>query len=120
MNDVLLEIIDTLKELKRMHQLNYELLEQLNIACGFLRKNHISLPNEEKIVILLSKAMSLLAEIQAKTPIMLQYQKIGRRKVTDYRADGEVTEPTEGVGLCSHKAGKSQESHQETCQHLGH
>ena len=109
-HEILGEIIDTLNELKRMHQLNYELLEQLNIVCGYLRENHIKLPNEEKFVNLLSRAMALLNEIQAITPKTFQYQKISRRKVTDSGTDGEVTEPscaksirclTLGIILCA-------------------
>jgi len=66
LTDVLIEIIDTLEELKRMHQLCYELLDQLNVACGFLIQNHVRLPNEEKLADLLSKSTVLLDEINAK------------------------------------------------------
>ena len=63
---ILTEIIDTLQELKRLHQLNFELLEQLGVACAYFRENHIKLPNEEKILSLLSKAMVLIEEINSK------------------------------------------------------
>jgi hypothetical protein len=92
-HSILAEIIDTLNELERMHQLNYELLEQLNVACGYLRENKLSLPNGEKFANLLSKAMALLAEIQAKAPKMLQYQKLADERKQHFRTDGEVTEP---------------------------
>jgi hypothetical protein len=78
-HSVITEITDTLQELQRLTQLNYELLEQLNVACGYLqelRAINIVLPNEEKFANLLSKAIALLAEIQAKSPKMLQYQKL--------------------------------------------
>ena len=62
------EIIETLKELKRMHQLNFELLDQLNVACDCLLENHIDLPNKERLASLLSKGTTLLEEINAKLP----------------------------------------------------
>lgn len=65
-SDILSTVIRTLEELKRMHQLCYELLEQLNVSCGFLRQNNIRLPNEEKLASLLSKAMVLLEEINTE------------------------------------------------------
>jgi hypothetical protein len=83
--NILTEIISTLQELKRMHQLNYELLEQLNVACSYFLKNHIKMPNEEKIVSLLSKAMTLLEEIDKKVPSD-DWKHVRK-------SDGEVPEP---------------------------
>lgn len=81
-SDSLTEIISTLSELKRLHQLNLELLEQLNISCGWLLEHNISIPNAETLCSLLSRAKALVAEIEADTPKIMQYSPI-RRKVTD-------------------------------------
>jgi hypothetical protein len=81
--DTLLEaIIDALSELERMHQLNVELLEQLNVTCGWLLDNNIHPPNEKQFYHLLSKAKSILEELRADKPTILQYQAI-RRNFTD-------------------------------------
>lgn len=84
-NNSLSEIIDALNEVKRLQQLNYELLEQLNVSCAYLLKNYPDSPNNEKLASLMTKAFTLLDEINDKDNI--------RRKVTDYKSDGEVTEP---------------------------
>lgn len=83
--DILTEIISTLQELKRMHQLNYELLEQLNVACGYFLENHIRMPNEEKLASLLTKATTLLEDMNSKPPSdgFLQHKK----------SDKDFTEP---------------------------
>ena len=49
--------------LKRMYQLNLELLEQLNVTCGWLLKNKINVPNKQSLVSLLIKSRTLLEEI---------------------------------------------------------
>ncbi len=67
LSDALTEIIDTLKELKRMHQLNLELLEQLGVTCGWLLDNHVNVPNSEHIHSLLVKTQTLLNEIYFPT-----------------------------------------------------
>jgi hypothetical protein len=90
-NDVLTEIIPTLQQLKRMHQLNLELLEQINVSCGWILDNQIAVPNQEQITSLPAKSEALINEIQAETPKILQYQRLSddgyhepsnRRKVT--------------------------------------
>lgn len=75
-----------------MHQLNFELIEQLNIACQFIVDNNVSIPNELLLRSLVGKSLSLIAEMQAKESKTLQYSAI-RRKVTKPQSDGEVTEP---------------------------
>jgi hypothetical protein len=75
-----------------MHQLNYELLEQLNVIFGYFRENHIKLPDEEKLANLLSKAMTLLAEVQAKTPKTLQYLKPSDDFLQYKKSDKDFTE----------------------------
>ena len=87
------ETIETLAELKRMHQLNMELLEQLAVACDFLKKSGVPLPNASTFVSLLSKAVSLLNEIQADEPKMMQYQKLADEKKHLLRTDEDETEP---------------------------
>lgn len=92
MLDSLTEIIDALSELKRMHQLNLELLEQLDVTCEWLLQNRVHPPNEEQFYHLLNKTRTLFEEIRADKPKILQYSAI-RRKVTEEKSDGEVTEP---------------------------
>jgi hypothetical protein len=87
------EVIETLQELKRMHQLNYELLEQLSVTCKWMIENNIESSNISSLCSLLTKADSLLAEIKADTPKTLVYQKLSRRKVTPFKTDEEVPEP---------------------------
>jgi hypothetical protein len=70
---MLSDTIETLQELRRMHRLNHELLEQLAVACSFLVKNHLEIPNEETLVSLLKKAWALMDEIQVDQPKVLQY-----------------------------------------------
>lgn len=98
-HDNLTAIIDSITELKRMKQLNIELLEQLAVTCRWLRISGISLPNASTFDSLLNKTITLLDEIQADTPIMLQYN-VNRRKVTPYGekdgTDEEVPAPFQG------------------------
>jgi len=75
-----------------MHQLNLELLEQLSTSCGWLMEHNIPIPNAETICSLLSKAKTLINEIQGEEPKILQYQAI-RRKVTDEKSDDKVPIP---------------------------
>lgn len=42
--DFLTQTIDALSELKRMHQLNFELLEQLNVTCEYFVLNYPDAP----------------------------------------------------------------------------
>jgi len=89
-------IIETLQELERLHQLNLELLEQLNVICGWLVEHNISIPNPQALYSLLSKATSLLNEIENNNPKMLQYQAI-RRKVTEPKSDDKVPVPSGAI-----------------------
>ena len=79
-------IVETLQELERLHQLNSELLEQLNVICGWLLEHNIQIPNSEVLLSLLQKAKVLLTEIEADEPKILQYSAI-RRKVTEKPSD---------------------------------
>jgi hypothetical protein len=96
LSDAIQKAIDSLTELKRLHQLNFELLEQLNVSCQYIVDNQIIVPNEEQLRSLLKKSLCLLNELQGEQPKTLQYS-ISRRKVTDsYGINGtdkEVTEP---------------------------
>ena len=93
MSDALQEVIDTLSELKRLHQLNFELLEQLNIVCQWIIDAHLCIPNEEKMRSLLGKSLILLNEIQADEPKTIQYTTDSRRKVTAFKTDEDVPVP---------------------------
>jgi hypothetical protein len=86
------DIAETMQELRRMHQLNIELLEQLAVACSFLLQNHVKIPNESTFKSLLRKAWTLLDEIQADEVKGVQYT-VSRRKVTPFRTDEDETEP---------------------------
>jgi hypothetical protein len=65
-HDMMTEIIKTLSELKRMHQLNLELLEQLSVCCSWLMEHNIPIPNKATICSLLTKAKALISEIQTE------------------------------------------------------
>lgn len=93
MSDSLQEVIDTLSELKRLHQLNFELLEQLNVTCQWMIDTHLCIPNEEKMRSLIGKSLILLNEIRADEPKILQYQKLADEKKHLYRTDEEVPVP---------------------------
>jgi hypothetical protein len=62
------EIADGLMQLDRMHQLNLELLEQLDITCRWLAENITEIPNIDKMRSLLAKTNTLLTEIYSKNP----------------------------------------------------
>ncbi len=94
--DAMTEAINTFTELKRMHQLNLELLEQLNASCSWIREHNVPIPNAEALASLLNKALTLADEIQADAPKILQYQVSGRKVTPNGINDGtdeEVTEP---------------------------
>jgi hypothetical protein len=93
------EIIDTLTELKRMHQLNLELLEQLSVSCSWLMEHSVPIPNAETICSLLRKATILLSEIQADQPTILQYRKLADETKQPPRTDGEVTESLTAIKI---------------------
>jgi hypothetical protein len=86
-------VIETLQQLERLHQLNLELLEQLNVVFDYLLNNHVPLPNPQLIYSLLTRAKSILAEIQADEPKILMYSKLADEKKQPYRTDEEGTEP---------------------------
>jgi hypothetical protein len=89
-------LIETFSELKRLHELNAELLDELCVAVDWVFEHEPQVPNAETLHSLLQKSRTLISEIQADEPKMLQY-KMSRRKVTDYRerngTDEEVPEP---------------------------
>lgn len=95
MSDAIQEVIDTLNELKRLHQLNFELLEQLNVVCQGILDDHICVPNEEKMRSLLGKSLMLLNEIRTDAPavLLLQYKKLTDEKKQHFTADEEETAP---------------------------
>jgi hypothetical protein len=93
LSDAIQEAIETLGELKRMHQLNFELIEQLTITCGWLVDNNIEIPNSEHLRSLIGKSLSLIAEIQADEPKILQYKKLSDDSYHEPRKDDKLTEP---------------------------
>jgi dsDNA-specific endonuclease/ATPase MutS2 len=97
--NMLTEIAEILTELERMHQLNYELLEQLNVVFRYIRENNIPIPHKEKLASLLSKAMTLLAEIQTKSPKCINYPSIADENLQRKRTDGDFTESA--MGSCT-------------------
>lgn len=90
--DTITELADALATMKRMRQLNIELLEQLNVSCTWLLENKVQIPNSSTFASLLTKVTTLLDEMNADEPKIMQYS-ISRRKVTDFRTDEEGTEP---------------------------
>jgi hypothetical protein len=88
----------TLNELLRMHELNQELLETLVVTMAWVRdyakKHNLPLPKETSYNSLINKAQTLVEELSSKSPNPCAL--CNRRKVTDFRADEEGTEPTEG------------------------
>lgn len=84
------EAIDTLQELRRMHQLNMELLEQLAVTCEHLVSNHVEVPNSNIFTSLLNRAMTLLDELQADEPKTLQYRKLTDENLQHKRDSQEL------------------------------
>lgn len=87
-------IIETLQELERMHQLNLELLEQLDVIFVWILENDVSIPNKDKFDALLNKMSSLMTELYFSTPKSLQYRKLADGKKHLNGTDGEVPEPS--------------------------
>jgi hypothetical protein len=88
------EIAQSLQELERMHQLNLELLEQLNVIFEFVMQNNIAIPNKEKLSSLLLRTQALLKELYFSKPQLLSYRKLTtQRKFTEEKPDGDFTEP---------------------------
>jgi hypothetical protein len=69
------EIATSLAQLDRLHQLNLELLEQLDVTCEWLLDSGFQIPNANKLKSLLSKANTLLTEIYDERPSTLLFSK---------------------------------------------
>ncbi len=76
-----------------MHQLNLELLEQLNVACNYLLSNNVLVPNRNTFASLLRKAWALMDEIKADEPKIIQYTKLTDEKKHLFRTDEDVPVP---------------------------
>lgn len=86
-------IISTLQELEQMHQLNLELLEQLDVVCKWIVETNMPFPNTEKLASLLAKSQALLKEIYSRSSItVVEYKHLTDEKKHLFKADGEVTE----------------------------
>ena len=72
----LAKIIETLQELERMHQLNLELLEQLDVVFQWIIKNDVLVPNREKLRSLLTKTHALIKELYSSSPQIILYRKL--------------------------------------------
>ena len=90
---ILQEATDTFQELKRMHQLNIELLENLSLACNHLVTFHIQVPNASTLASLLNKATTLLDEITASESQTIKYRKLSDDWKHRDKPNGKVTEP---------------------------
>lgn len=93
MSDAIQQAIDALTEIKHLHQLNFELLEQLNVSCQYIVDNNIEVPNEPHLRSLLSKSLSLIAELQGKEPKTLIYKKVANESLHGDKTNGNFTEP---------------------------
>lgn len=94
--DILSEAAKTLSELKRMHQLNYELIEQLNVTCQWIIDNKIEVPNADKLQSLIVKSVSLINGVQSETPTFI-YRKLADEKKHPFRTDEDETEPSQPI-----------------------
>lgn len=88
------EIAESLQELEWMHQLNMELLEQLNIVFEFVMQNNIVVPNKEKLSSLILRTQALLEELYFSKPKGFSYRKLStQRFFTGEKPDKDFTEP---------------------------
>ena len=91
-------VVETLQELQRMHQLNLELMEQLDVVFRWIINNDLDIPNKEKIVSLLNKTKALTKELYStNTTKTLHYHKLADEKKQHFRTDEEVPEPVESI-----------------------
>ncbi len=93
MSEAIQNVIDTLSELKRMHQLNFELLEQLNVTCQWIIDYKINIPNETLMRSLVGKSLALLNELRGDTPKTLTYKKIANESLHEPKNNEDFTEP---------------------------
>ena len=89
----LAKIIETLQELERVHQLNLELLEQLDVVFEWIIKNDMPVPNREKLSSLLVKTHALLKQLYSSSPQIMLYRKIADEKKQPFRTDEDVPVP---------------------------
>lgn len=98
------EAIDTYEELLRMHQLNLELLETLELSLlwvqGFSKNCDVSIPNKETLTRLLTKTSRLIEEISATNPIATKRFQSIRRKKTPFKSDVDEPEPVFQLNDC--------------------
>ncbi len=100
-------VIETLQELERMHQLNLELLEQLDVIFEWMLKNDMPIPNKDKLNPLLNKMHSLMKELYFSTPKSLQYRRVTDEKKHLYGTDEEEPAPADSI----YKGGIVKKSH---------
>ena len=85
------ESVETYNELLRLHQLNLELLETLELSLFWLKdfsnKNNIPIPNREKFTHLLNKIHALVTEVSSNQNLPI------RRKNTVFKSDADEPDP---------------------------
>ena len=87
-------VIETLQELQRMHQLNLELLEQLDIVFKWIVETDMPIPNREKLSSLLHKTETLIKELYLPNATKyLQYRMLSDESKQPRKPDDKVTEP---------------------------
>ena len=88
---MVMEAIETYNELLRLHQLNLELLETLELSLfwiqDFSKKNGISIPKRKQIARLLNKTHVLVTEISSQQTLDIQ------QFFTEKKSDKDFTEP---------------------------
>lgn len=91
------EAYSTLGELIRMHELNLELLETLQVTMLWLReytkKQGIPLPNMTTFDSLVNKAQALLEELREDTPLFPKHRKLSDEFSQKKASDEDFTEP---------------------------
>lgn len=90
MDKTLVEMKKALDEIIEMHQINLELLEQIDVVCKWILENKIEIPNREIMVSLLNRADTLLNEIYSSEDMGI------RRNFTGTKSDKDLTEPENG------------------------
>ena len=87
---------DIHEELLRMHQLNVELLEHLELSLfwidDFSKKHELPIPNREKFSCLIKKASILIEEITKPKMSLTNQKTFIRRNFTSRKSDNNFTE----------------------------
>jgi len=89
--DLLKEVRDILNDVTRLRECNEELLETLTVALLWVRdyteRNNVPIPNKSNLYSLLSRAKTLIDEMNMELPTI-------RRFFTRGKSDKDFTEPS--------------------------